>query len=443
MVDKIFPHNTQRRLFAKIILNILKNPSSVIRYLNKKNIKTFLHYINNYKPSILEENIENLIFEQSIMMHCDKVVLQNLSIEVSGWAVSPHGVEQILVFCGDQFIGQTYYGLPRPDVQAVYPFIRDSGNSGFFLFTLFEKPLPQCQHTVVVKGIAKNGKTVERVYSVEATDFYQKYLNITTPTQGTLIWMKNFSEILPYKPLISLFVIVRKETLHFLVNSIESIKTQSYPFFEVILLYEKDIEEKDLQHLDIQLSKDQLKFYSLIDFNNVFQMAKGEFLGFIYSGDRLASHTLFEMVKKMNIDHSIDLIYCDEDTFVDDKRQDFFLKPEWSPDLLLSMNYIGQFFLLRKELFARLGGLHYGFTFESFHDLLLRATENTNKIAHIPSILYTKNKLIEYDSVTGQKIIEKALSRRGIKGTVIPLAYGGLYRVKRVIIGHPNVSIIL
>jgi len=443
LVDKIFPHNTKRRLFAKIVLNALRHPTSIIKYLNKKNIRTFLYDIKNYKPSILEENIEKLIFEQSIMMHCDKVVLQNLNIEVAGWAVSPHGIEQILVYCGDQLIGQTYYGLPRPDVQAVYPFIKDSGNSGFFLFASFEKPLPSCQHTVVVKAIAKNGQSTERVYSLEAADFYQKFINMTTPTQGTLMWMKNFSEILPYKPFITLFLIDEKETHPFVISSIESIKNQTYPFFEIILCYDKDFVEMDLEHLNLQLSKNQLKIYPVSEFNYAVQIAKGEFLGFLNAGDRLAPHTLFEMAKKMNLNRSADLVYCDEDTLIDGQRQDFFLKPEWSPDLLLSMNYIGQFFLLRKDLFTRIGGLQHGFSFESFYDLLLRATEITENIAHIPSVLYTKNKSIEYNLVMGQKVIEETLSRRGIKGTVIPLAYKGAYRVKREIIGNPKVSIIL
>jgi hypothetical protein len=75
----------------------------------------------------------------------------------------------------------------------------------------------------------------------------------------------------------------------------------------------------------------------------------------------------------------------------------------------MSMNYIGQFFLLKKDLFTQIGGLHYGYSSEGLYDLLLRSTEGSKKICHIPFVLYTKNKTIEHDSQMTQKIIEEAL----------------------------------
>ena len=59
----------------------------------------------------------------------------------------------------------------------------------------------------------------------------------------------------------------------------------------------------------------------------------------------LMPHALFEVVRALNDAPATDLIYSDEDK-VDDTgrdRWDPFFKPDWSPDLLLSMNYVVPF----------------------------------------------------------------------------------------------------
>ena len=55
-------------------------------------------------------------------------------------------------------------------------------------------------------------------------------------------------------------------------------------------------------------------------------------------------------------DRKADLIYCDErrTSTIDGKVQAFF-KPQWSPDLLLSTNYIGRAWCARPELLKRSG----------------------------------------------------------------------------------------
>ena len=44
------------------------------------------------------------------------------------------------------------------------------------------------------------------------------------------------------------------------------------------------------------------------------------------------------------------LIYWDEDRFYESKRHVPFFKPEWSPDTLLSCNYIGDSFLVKTDI---------------------------------------------------------------------------------------------
>lgn len=56
--DKIIPINTKRRLIAKVILLIIKEPKIVFRKITKTNLKKFFYYLKITKPSILEKKID-------------------------------------------------------------------------------------------------------------------------------------------------------------------------------------------------------------------------------------------------------------------------------------------------------------------------------------------------------------------------------------------------
>ena len=54
---------------------------------------------------------------------------------------------------------------------------------------------------------------------------------------------------------------------------------------------------------------------------------------------------LYQVVKEFNQDSGSDIFYFDED-YMDktSERSNPFFKPDWSPYLLRSMNYLGEFF---------------------------------------------------------------------------------------------------
>ena len=65
--DRVFPMDTKRRLFAKIIFNATAHPKGLFGNLNKTNIKKFSYYFRNSKPTLLEEKIRRKISEISKM----------------------------------------------------------------------------------------------------------------------------------------------------------------------------------------------------------------------------------------------------------------------------------------------------------------------------------------------------------------------------------------
>ena len=118
-------------------------------------------------------------------------------------------------------------------------------------------------------------------------------------------------------------------------------------------------------------------------------MAIGEFVTFLDHDDKLHPHALSAVVSQLNEDRELDILYSDEDK-IDEQgnRSQPFFKPDWSPDLLLSQNYTCHLSVYRKTLLDNLNGIREGTEGAQDYDLILRATEETEKIKHIPHVLY-------------------------------------------------------
>src|SRR5205085_2686299 len=67
-------------------------------------------------------------------------------------------------------------------------------------------------------------------------------------------------------------------------------------------------------------------------------MATGEYVAFLDHDDTLAPFAMYEVVKALDCDSDIDILYSDEDKIgaAGSRRRDPTFKPAWSPDLLRS-----------------------------------------------------------------------------------------------------------
>jgi glycosyltransferase involved in cell wall biosynthesis len=265
-----------------------------------------------------------------------------------------------------------------------------------------------------------------------------------------------------YNPLISLLIPVYNIKSEFLKECLDSILEQSYKNFEICLVDDCST---------LQETKDVLKEYSMKDnrikvkyrsknghisqtTNDALKMAKGEFVGLIDDDDLLDKNALYEVVRVLNHDKTIDFIYSDEDkispngTFCDPH-----FKPDWSPDTLLSLNYICHFTVIRKKLINEVGGFAVGLEGSQDYDLFLKVTEKTNNIFHISKILYHWRMVEGSTSMTinnksyaidkGKIAIENALKRRKIEGHVEKDEISTYYQVVYEYSKEPLISIII
>ena len=244
---------------------------------------------------------------------------------------------------------------------------------------------------------------------------------------------------LKYNPLISILIPVYNISKDLLGECIDSILNQSYENFEICLVDDCSTNPETIDALKEYKKKDprvRVKFrkengHISRATNDALKMAKGEFIALVDNDDVITKDALYEMVSVLNKNKDIDMIYSDEDKLdLNGRRCDPNFKPDYSPDSLLSSNYICHFTMLRKSIVNKIGGERVGFEGAQDFDLFLRFTEQTTpeKIYHIPKILYhwrmvegSTSMVIDnkgYALERGRKAVEEALERRNIKGTV-------------------------
>ena len=174
------------------------------------------------------------------------------------------------------------------------------------------------------------------------------------------------------------------------------------------------------------------------------RLASGMFIGVLDHDDLLEPMALMEYTRHMVNHPDVDVIYCDEDKIDERGRKcDRWHKSDWNPDLSLSFNYVMHFVLYRRKLFEQVGGTRQTYEGSQDYDLLLRVAERTEKIGHIPKILYHwrmgRGSIASGPEakpgvfLSGLAALQAALDRRGIQGRAMdaPDAWKGVYRVRR------------
>ena len=266
------------------------------------------------------------------------------------------------------------------------------------------------------------------------------------------------------KPLMTILMPVYNTDPEALKKSIESVLCQAYKKWELCIVDDASTRPHVKPILEIYARKDpriRLKFSDsnqgiAATINKAARMASGDYLGVLDHDDELDPLTLFEYVKTMNEHPDADCIYCDEDKINEQgKYCDPWFKSDWNPDLSLSFNYVMHFAVYRRGLFERLGGFRKAYEGSQDYDFLLRVSEKTDKIYHIPKILYhwrigqasiaSGPEAKPHIFVKGLAALNDALRRRGIDAIVedAPDAWKGVYRVKRKITKSLSCSILV
>jgi glycosyltransferase involved in cell wall biosynthesis/2-polyprenyl-3-methyl-5-hydroxy-6-metoxy-1,4-benzoquinol methylase len=290
---------------------------------------------------------------------------------------------------------------------------------------------------------------------------YQVWLEHHQLKPADIERMRAALETFTHIPLISIVIPVYNTEEVWLRRAIESVQAQVCQNWEICMVNDASTKSHIMPILDGYAASDpRIRVKHLSKRTGItgasyeaLAMARGEFVGLLDHDDELTPDALWEITSWLNRIPDLDLLYSDEDKLTTDgARVDPFFKPDWSPDLLLSMNYITHFAVFRRGVLESIGGFKSEYEGAQDHDLLLRFTEQTNRIVHIPKILYhwrmghsssaSSASAKPFASESGRRAIEDALQRRGYQASVEILS-SGRYRTRYKIQKPSLVSIII
>ena len=266
-----------------------------------------------------------------------------------------------------------------------------------------------------------------------------------------------------YAPKISIAVPAYKTPELFLRQLIQSLQDQTYDNWELCIANASPQDAsmeyvlKSCSAMDSRIVWKKLKENRGIseNTNEAFAMATGDYVGLLDHDDLLAPNALYEIAAALEKEPETEVIYTDEDKVRGEQLEHFqpHLKPDFNEDLLRSNNYICHFFVVKRTLLQKVGGMRKEFDGAQDYDFIFRCTEAAGKICHIPEILYhwrtheastadnPQSKLYAFEA--GKRAIEENLKRRGLQGEVSHTKDYGFYRVKYAVQGEPLVSIII
>ena len=311
-------------------------------------------------------------------------------------------------------------------------------------------------------------RIIIRIKALWGISFYGNF------DQGYQRWLKQFDrplsqseadqhyQGLTFKPLFSIIIPVYNVDPRWLQAAIESVRNQSYPHWQLCIADDASTNTdtvdflKSLANTDprivIRINRKNAGISATS--NAALELAQGHFVGLLDHDDLLAKDALLHNATEINSDKTIDLLYSDEDKIaITGKRHTPFFKPDFSPELFHSQNYIGHFVVARKSLVDQAGGFRSKYDGAQDYDLLLRLVPIARSIKHIPKILYHWREIPgstaavfsskSYADEAGRLALEDYFSKQPNSPRISNGDFPGTYSIRHTIREQPKVSIIL
>ncbi|MEM9906593.1 MAG: glycosyltransferase family 2 protein, partial [Cyanobacteria bacterium P01_D01_bin.44] len=247
-----------------------------------------------------------------------------------------------------------------------------------------------------------------------------------------------------------------------LISAIESVLAQSYSRWQLCIADDVSTVSHIRPILERYARQDARIQIVYLDKNNgisaatnaALAIATGEFIALLDHDDELAPHALYEVARHLQQHPNADFVYTDEDQITPKgKRQVPFFKPDWSPDYLHACMYTCHLGVYRTQLVRQIGGFRSEYDGAQDWDLVLRIAEQTDRICHIPKVLYhwrtlptsmaSGDQAKPWAYKSAQAALQDMLDRSPYPGWVEKAKKIGYFRVRRQIQGNPLVSIII
>lgn len=290
---------------------------------------------------------------------------------------------------------------------------------------------------------------------------YEKYRRAVAPTEEELLRQRE--EQWEAGPLFSIVVPLYKTPVKYLEELVKSIKAQTYGNWELCLSDGSGspsplagyLDKLEKREKSVRVVRHQKPQRISDNTNAAIKASKGDFIVFADHDDLLTADALYECASALRKQPGTELVYSDEDKVSMNGRRYFepHFKSGYNPDLLCSMNYFCHLVVAKRSLIERAGLLDGEFDGAQDYDFVLRCTEETEQIVHIPKVLYHwrahENSTAEnpeskrYAFEAGMRAIQAHYDRLGLPAKVAMGEYPGLYRTTWHWQEQPLISILI
>jgi O-antigen biosynthesis protein len=281
--------------------------------------------------------------------------------------------------------------------------------------------------------------------------------------EGWLELQGSESSKLAFRPVFSIVVPTYNTQNTILKAFLDSVLAQSYPYWELCIADDASTLPSVRETLEVYAKRDNrvrvvyrgTNGHIAGATNTAMEIAIGDFICLMDHDDVIAPNALYEFACLLNANPDLDMVYSDEDKLSVDGKQRFdpFFKPDWSPETLLSCMYTAHFACYRRTIVQQIGGFRAEFNGAQDYDFVLRFTTLTQRVAHVPKILYhwraipgstaasMDNK--HYVVAAGERALTEHLQRAGVPAFARSSSFKGCFEARLSIEGRPLVSIII
>ena len=385
------------------------------------------------------------------------------NLEIGGWALARAGVAAIEIAIDDTPAALADYGLRRLDMRAVFPDWAGALTSGYRALVP-HRILPKGSHTVSVTLRDMAGRTASTRFAIEVEELSEApgpWSLRRKMGQAEIDLGRRILERSGRQPmfLVMLPVTDDEESLRKAGATIAALCVQAYPNWRLLIVMpgadKKSRPVGDRLLAGVEGLNDRVEMLRDLTPHTLAGIARsagtpvGEmFFTVLTAGDELGVDAFLEMAVASAMQGDADFFYSDERCRNPASGAvEGFFKPQWSPDLILSTNYVGRLWCARTDLIRAIADPTEILLGHGEYDLVLRCTEAATAIRHVPAVLCERVEPgiddPEHPPEQSKQALERALERHGIAGEIREGLVPGTYRLKRVLAKPGLVSIVI
>jgi GT2 family glycosyltransferase len=261
-------------------------------------------------------------------------------------------------------------------------------------------------------------------------------------------------------PLISVLTPVHDPPPHMLEETIASVLGQTFTDWELCLVDDGSSNPDVVAALERHAASDPRIHLKRRDAaggisaatNTALELATGDYVALLDHDDSLTPGALQRVAEALAREPDLDMIYSDEDVMGGTGVIEHHPKPGWSPEHMSALMYTCHLGVYRRSLAVDMGGFQSRYDGCQDYDFVLRLIERTNRIAHIPEMLYhwrahrmstAGGDAKPYAYLAQPAAIADHLERSGVDADVQFTPSPGIHRVVHRVSGSASVDIVV